>query len=91
MFYCMAKLWMSRVPTTPFISGSGGVLVHHRPADSEVTGLERKSTVRCNTREAHSLLWELGIGHFWPGALMSANNHRAQLTLTYFQLTTGSK
>src|SRR5260221_12908489 len=27
------------------------------------------------------LLWELGIGHFWPGALMSANNHGAQLTL----------
>jgi len=23
------------------------------------------------------LLWELGIGHFWPGALMSANNHGA--------------
>jgi len=50
MFYCMAKLWMSRVPTTPFIRAVVAYWCIHRPADSEVTGLERKSTVHCNTR-----------------------------------------
>jgi hypothetical protein len=33
------------------------------------------------------LVFELGVGHFWPGPLMSANNLGAERTLAYFQLT----
>jgi len=90
----MAKLWMSRVPTTPFIRAvvaywcGGGVLVHPPSGGfgSDRIGTEVDGALQYAWKRI-PLLWELGIGHFWPGALMSANNHGAQLTLTYFQLT----
>jgi hypothetical protein len=30
---------------------------------------------------------EGGVGHFWPGAVMTQNEHGAPLTLSYFQIT----
>jgi hypothetical protein len=33
------------------------------------------------------LYYEAGVGHFWPGALMTANDHGAPNTLAYFQIT----
>lgn len=33
------------------------------------------------------LLFEAGVGHFWPGALMTENQHGPPLTLSYFQVT----
>jgi len=69
-------------------SGSGGVLVHPPSGGfgSDRIGTEVDGALQYAWKRI-PLLWELGIGHFWPGALMSANNHGAQLTLTYFQLT----
>ena len=69
-------------------SSGGGVLV--RPPSggfgSDRIGTEVDGALQYALKRI-PLLWELGIGHFWPGALMSANNHGAQLTLPYFQLT----
>ena len=69
-------------------SGSGGVLVHPPSGGfgSDRIGTEVDGALQYAWKRI-PLLWELGIGHFWPGALMSANNHGAQLTLPYFQLT----
>ena len=33
------------------------------------------------------VLCEVGVGHLWPGALLSENNDGAPLSLAYFQLT----
>jgi len=69
-------------------SSSGGVLLHppfrgfaRNTAELEVEGALQYPCTRI------LVLWELGVGHCWPGALMSANNHGAQLTLAYFPLT----
>lgn len=35
----------------------------------------------------YHLLFNAGVGHLWPGALMAANHHGAPITLTYFQIT----
>ncbi len=69
-------------------SGGGGVLVHPPSGGfgSDRIGTEIDGALQYAWKRV-PLLWELGIGHFWPGALMSANNHGTQLTLPYFQLT----
>ena len=69
-------------------SSSGSVLV--RPPTggfrSDDIGTEFDGALQYKCSRA-PVLWELGVGHFWPGGLMSANNHGAPLTLTYFQVT----
>lgn len=35
----------------------------------------------------YHLLFNAGVGHLWPGALMTANRHGAPQTLSYFQIT----
>jgi hypothetical protein len=69
-------------------SSGGGVLVHPPSGGfgSNRIGTEVDGALQYAWKRV-PLLWELGIGHFWPGALMSANNHDTQLTLAYFQLT----
>jgi hypothetical protein len=69
-------------------SGGGGVLVHPPSGGfgSDRIGTEVDGALQYAWKRI-PLLLELGIGHFWPGALMSANNHGSQLTLPYFQLT----
>ena len=69
-------------------SSGGGVLVHPPSGGfgSNRIGTEVDGALQYAWKRI-PLLWELGMGHFWPGALMSANNHGTQLTLAYFQLT----
>jgi hypothetical protein len=69
-------------------SSSGGVLMQPPSGGfgSNRIGTEVDGALQYSWKRI-PLLWELGIGHFWPSALMSANNHGTQLTLAYFQLT----
>jgi len=67
-------------------SSSGDVLVYPPSGRfaSDSIGAAVDVALQCAC-ERIPVLWELSIGHFWPGALMTANNHGAQLTLAYFQ------
>ena len=35
----------------------------------------------------YHMVYELGVGHLWTGALMTENKHGAPLTLSYLQVT----
>jgi hypothetical protein len=52
---------------------------------SDDIGSEFDASLRYASRT--HLVFEAGVGHWWPGALMTANNHGAAETLTYFQIT----
>jgi len=68
-------------------SALAGVLVHHRPADSEVTGLERKSTVHCKYAwKRIPLLWELGSATSGPASYERKQSRRTTHA-DLFQLT----
>jgi hypothetical protein len=70
------------------IYNGGAAVVTAPPAGgfrSDDIGSEFDASLRY-TAPFHILL-EAGVGHFWPGALMSANGHGAPLTLPYFQIT----
>jgi hypothetical protein len=52
---------------------------------SDSIGSEFDASVRY-APDCH-LLFEAGVGHFWPGALMTQTGHGVPLTLSYFQIT----
>jgi len=93
MFYCMAKLSMSRRSNqrTPFIRAVGGVVLVHprvrRNSESDRIGTEVDGALQYAWK-AHSS--SLGT---WDRPLLARRSHErktitgAQLTLAYFQLT----
>lgn len=74
-------------PMDNIVNGSADVLVAP-PAGgfrSDDIGSEFDASLGYASR--YHLLFNAGVGHFWPGALMAANKHGAPITLTYFQIT----
>ncbi|MGH9606780.1 MAG: alginate export family protein [Terracidiphilus sp.] len=52
---------------------------------SDDIGSEFDASIGWDT--GHHVLCEMGVGHLWPGAALTQNNHGAPDTIAYFQLT----
>ena len=89
-FYCLIHGQSLHVatPHDAVYSSAGGILVGSPEGGFRSDDIGTEIDGELQYANSHvPLLWEVGVGHLWPGALMSANRHGAPLTLAYFQVT----
>lgn len=74
-------------PKDNVVNGSAAVLITAPVVGFRSDDIGSEFDASLGYASRYHLLFNAGVGHLWPGALMTANQHGVPLTLTYFQIT----